>query len=604
MFIIWENALYAYVQIIDDIKKHFDIIQIVECKWDADAVASNFSRFYGANLPQKSCKEKECGCGAFKIIIVKDSQPQYEYRNTSKGNKKVNINTFDLKEKYREWTNGGSKIHGTNNTKEFQHDITLLFGLNPNDYLNLYGHLKERHIHQNIIGYNGWESLNQLFYVLSNTIDYVILRGYDIIEKSASSNQSNDDIDILTTEYENAVYIINGKSACSIIRPHQQIEIASKTFYLDLWDFNKGYYDLQWENKMLQSKRKTSEAFVLSAENEFFCLLYHCLINKNQIAAKYSAKLNYYKDNKLNSDLSWENILVQFLSSNDYDIPEPKDPSVGYHISNEIINQYATRNGKLIQAHYFHEYNLFSRIYQNNNTFVKQGSEQILKTERKYLAKLQSNTYFPKILSDTNKSLTLSKVTGNTLKEISDSNVHLSLHQQRKFLLGVIGILKSLYSNKIIHRDFTPSNILIDTKNDECSVHLIDFGWAIQYGEEVTAIEPIGLGEIYRYPEYYSDAYAFAQILKIHFSSYSYLYNSAKLFEKIATIQHPDIHNLDKIHQIISKKFSPLTLAQFHAIDILKKTQFLTITIWRKAIYPLHFRQWVQKTIQIFKSSQ
>ncbi len=601
LFIIWENALYAYVQILDDIKKHFEIIQIVECKWDADAVASNFSRFYGANLPKKSYKEKECGCGAFKVIIVKDNQPQYEYRNTSKGNKKVNINTFDLKEKYREWTNGGSKIHGTNNTKEFQHDITLLFGQNPNDYLRQYGHLKERHINQNIIGYNGWDSLNQLFYVLSNTIDYVILRGYDIIEKSSSSNQPDDDIDILTTEYENAVYIINGKPACSTIRPHQQIKIASTIFYLDLWDFYKGYYDLQWEKEMLQSKVNFADAFILNPENDFFCLLYHCLINKNQIAAKYSSKLNEYKYKQPSSNASWENILVQFLSSKDYDIPKSKDSSVGYNINNEVIYKYANRKGKLIQAHYFQDCNLFSRIYQNNNTFVKQGSKQILRNECKYLTKLQPSSLFPTILNYTDNSLVLSKVSGNTLIQISENKIHLSLQQQRKFLLGIIDILKSLYSNRIIHRDFTPSNILIDTENNDCNVHLIDFGWAIQYGDETSAIEPNGLGEIYRYSKYFSDAYAFAQILKIHFSSYPYLYNSAKIFEKIALTQHPDINDLEEVHQFVSKKISPVTLVQFHSIDFLKKTQSIIITMWRKAIYPLHFRQWVSNAVQHLK---
>ena len=160
-------------------------------------------------------------------------------------------------------------------------------------------------------------------------------------------------------------------------------------------------------------------------------------------------------------------------------------------------------------------------------------------------------------------------------------------------MIGIIDILESLYSNRIIHRDFTPSNILIDTENDECNVHLIDFGWAIQYGDETSAIEPNGLGEIYRYSKYFSDAYAFAQILKIHFSSYPYLYNSAKLFEKIALTQHPDINDLEEIHQFISKKISPVTLVQLHSIDILKKTQSFIITMWRKAIYPLHFRQWI-----------
>ena len=604
LFIIWEKALFAYSRIYSDIIKHLDIIQTIECEWDSDAVVSNFSRFYGANLPPKSCKEKECGGGAFKIIIVKDNQPQYEYRKTSKGNKKVNINIFDLKEKYRKWTNGGSKIHGTNNTKEFQHDLTLLLGLNPDDYLKQYGHLKERNIHQNIIGYNGWSSLKQLFYILSNTIDYVVLRGFNIIEERNSHDSNNDDIDILTTEYENAVHIINGIPSCSVIRPHQQIQISSKIYYLDLWDFSKEYYDLRWENDMLKTKKNNNGIFVLNSENDFFCLLYHCLINKNKIAPKYISKINnYYKDSQQRPYSSWEETLVQFLASKDYDIPQTKDRSIGYNIGNEIIYKYANRNGQLIQSHYIPEYNLYSRIYKNKNIFDKQGSKQILENEHAHLKKLQQFSFFPKILDYSSNSLKLASIPGKTLQRLCESTFSLTLHQQQSFLLGILDILEILYSKKIIHRDFTPNNIILDTTNNECRVYLIDFGWAIQYGEEKSAITPNELGEIYRNPEYFSDAYSFAQILRIFFPRNTYLQNAVKYFEEIALKQRPEPNDAFKIRQILSKKIPLPNQAKIYLLDNLKKFRFFTIQTWHKIIYPLHFRQWLTSLRNIIKAN-
>ena len=133
LFILWENSLYKKDEIISEIKEKFKILKIYKMKWSEKYFLSNLSRFYGTNLPNCEAKAEHCGKGEFLLIIVKDENPNYEERNTSKGAKIVNTKLFDCKEKFRQITGGGHKIHATNNEIETNHDITLLLGKNIED---------------------------------------------------------------------------------------------------------------------------------------------------------------------------------------------------------------------------------------------------------------------------------------------------------------------------------------------------------------------------------------------------------------------------------------------------------------------------------------
>ena len=139
LILLWENARYKQQEILEDIKKNLEIVNVYDITWDKDRVSDNFTRFYGVKLPNRSGKIKECGAGSFLLAVVKDNNPIYEYVDTSRGFEEVNINIFKLKQKYRSWTRGGHKIHTTNSVPETNHDITLLLGLNYEDYSQKYG---------------------------------------------------------------------------------------------------------------------------------------------------------------------------------------------------------------------------------------------------------------------------------------------------------------------------------------------------------------------------------------------------------------------------------------------------------------------------------
>ena len=117
-------------------------------------------------------KKNHCGKGEFLLIIFYDNDPKYGYVETSRGTERVNTNIFACKEKFRDLTGGGHKIHSTNSPLETNHDLTLLLGINYNDYeISLKNKLDKnieneniiKNIPNNIIGVNGWESLNNYF---------------------------------------------------------------------------------------------------------------------------------------------------------------------------------------------------------------------------------------------------------------------------------------------------------------------------------------------------------------------------------------------------------------------------------------------------------
>ena len=61
----------------------------------------------------------------FNIYLIKDTNPIYDYRKTSKGVRKVNIHMFDLKQSLRKITSG-HKIHATDNIQETKDNLKTL----------------------------------------------------------------------------------------------------------------------------------------------------------------------------------------------------------------------------------------------------------------------------------------------------------------------------------------------------------------------------------------------------------------------------------------------------------------------------------------------
>lgn len=345
LFILWEKARYNEKIILDDIRKKFKVLGAYNIIWSKDKVSENFSRFYGRKLPANSHKEKHCGTGPFLLIVIEDNSPQYVERKTSKGVEVVNINTFDLKSKYREMTGGGHKIHCTNSKEETDHDLTLLMGLNASDFLT------NRSIHsdevvtlnRDIIGSNGWKDINEFFYVLNNTIQYVVLRNFECLPDQYNI-ENHGDIDLLVDNLKEFEWISNGvKLSRKKYRVQYYINVGSEKVLLDSRYLGDNYYDSQWEKNILDNRILNKNLFYTpNLVDYFYSLLYHALIHKRRVSEDYIKKLGELfvcmNQKSINSNMFADeqqmiNLLDSFMKSNDYEYTEPVDLSVYYNNS-------------------------------------------------------------------------------------------------------------------------------------------------------------------------------------------------------------------------------------------------------------------------------
>ena len=342
LFIIWENARNKEKEIVEDINENFKILKIFDVEWSKDEFSNNLSRFYGTNLPKDSAKEIHCGNGKFLLIIVKDDNPIYENRQTSKGEKIVNINMFDKKNYYRKLTGGGHKIHGTDNQMETNHDITLLLGKNVKDFLEedtreiWDGKIEE--ISTDLVGAQMWKTTSEMFYALNNCVNYAILRNYESLPEEIYENDHND-IDIICESLQDIAYVLNAVPVFKEeYRVHYKTQVDNRIAYFDLRHIGDKYYYEQMEKDILKERIYNEKGFyTLNPENYFYSLIYHALIQKPSFKADYKEKLMNMKieDTSMNtSNEEYAKILKKWFIKKEYIIEEPVDKSVFFNIEN------------------------------------------------------------------------------------------------------------------------------------------------------------------------------------------------------------------------------------------------------------------------------
>lgn len=553
LFILWQRSRNKEQEILVDMNEHFTMLKQYAITWTPELVSSNFTRFYGVNLPPKSGKEQHCGSGEFLLCIVRDENPIYAERMTSRGPEVVNINMFDAKDRYRSWTGGGHKVHGTNSEKETNHDLTLLIGKNVEDFLRENKETKREMLQKNVEGAHGWKSISRLFYVLNNTVAYVVLRGAENLEKETHSDY--EDTDILTTNYDNLWKIVNGETVYHHIRPKSLVRIDGVIYYLDIWDAGKKYYDPIWTDNMIQTASCKDGYRVLDSENDFYCLLYHCLTNKGVIADKYLPKLQAYKKQVGIQEDDWNKILVDWLAKHHYDIVEHLDPSNPFNISNPIINKYALKYGRSIRivSSCVHDVNTGNdikwhcKVYQKEHSFVKAGTPWVIDNEKRFLSRIGDGLHFPKLLAsggdDIEHWVEMSALQG---EELFHGKWSIRIGNIRDYSFKILELLETLYDNNVIHRDLAANNILVDK---EGNLSLIDFAFAIDFREDKDFVCPWNLGMGFAPPTMYSDFYNLAKMFEYRWEKMPYVARFAKELKKIDWDHYKDV---EFVHQQIA----------------------------------------------------
>ena len=144
-----------------------------------------------------------------------------------------------------------------------------------------------------IIGSNGWADVRELFYVLNETIDYVVMRNFEPLPDEYFLG-SHGDIDILVDSLKDAVWITKAEPIFKEShRVHMNIKINNENIPFDIRHVGDDYYDENWQKNILLHRKfnKHKGICIPNAENHFYTLLYHGLIQKWNIKEEYVNKL-------------------------------------------------------------------------------------------------------------------------------------------------------------------------------------------------------------------------------------------------------------------------------------------------------------------------
>ncbi|HBG27228.1 MAG: hypothetical protein A2Y10_12430 [Planctomycetes bacterium GWF2_41_51] len=341
LFVIWNNARHCEQKIIADIAANFSVLNIYEIQWQKNLFNDNLSRFYGANLPKDCNKEIEIGRDSFLIAVVIDDKPQYSIRQV-KANKKarVNTNTFEAKTRYREWASNndkaGSLVHGSNTSTESNHDLTLLLGINAKDFIDKNGGSRwtgeYTKIQQDVAGGSGWKSLEEMFYVLNNTMTYVVLRNYENMINELV-HYEHPDIDLLVLDRDRTAQILNARRVpAEEYRVQYKVTISGKEIPCDLRFLGDDYYDKTWQHDILLNRRLDGQGFYVPSETDhYYSLLYHAIIHKKIFLDEYRVKLADMAS-KLGLESPERCMLDEYMKNQMYQYVRPKDMSVRYTI--------------------------------------------------------------------------------------------------------------------------------------------------------------------------------------------------------------------------------------------------------------------------------
>lgn len=345
LFVLWEKARTHESEAIAEIEKTFEILQTYSITWSPYNVGKNFTRFYGESLPNNSHKALHCGSGEFKLIVVLDKNPVYEIRKTSKGNRTVNINMFDTKAKLRSMTGGGHRIHGTDNETETRHDLVLLTGVSREDFLKKHTERKEDIvIKQDLVGANGWNDFDELFYILNECSEYVVLRNAENINLDYFSKEGGD-IDILTKNAIETKYILGDIDGIQSNAGHMKVDVQRNIILFEVYQYGQNLYGVNFENHCFATKKMVKNLYTLDDESEMYALLYHALLYKKTFEAKHRDRIlkkypAYFNDPDTIEEKAL-GMLIDYFNKNNFKFIPPND---GYFNTRKEIKKLLVKN--------------------------------------------------------------------------------------------------------------------------------------------------------------------------------------------------------------------------------------------------------------------
>lgn len=558
--IIWPMARQFEDEIINVLKKHFQVKRIFDIQWDSHRFAENLKTFYSHS--QKHLNDSEynqliqnkishCGNGIFCLVVFEDQHPLYENRITSSGARPVNKNIFDLKQSFRMLTGGGHKIHTSDNVFESNKDLTLLLHKNCGDFNACYpGYSNKRELLDiNCAGVDGFQSIRQLFYVLNNSIEYGVMRNFECLP-DAFTVEGHGDVDLLVADFNYIKYLTHAKSAYPELdyRVHFTISIAGEMVPFDFRYVGDNYYDTKWQMAILKNRKLFKDIiFVPDDVNYFYSLLYHAYVQKAEIKEDYHDKLSSLA---LKLGLTYDKslglaeasgMLDSFMQRHHYQYTIPNDKTVYFNkvfLEHDAAREEKYGNKISVSQSRFENKMFFSEIYLKGNVITKIASIEIIENELRFLTLLKNEEYFPKVLrSEMHEEfglIQMEKIEGPAFVNVGTEYEFWKKKNICNFINDGLSILKMLGQKGILHRDIRPENLILKSGKNGYRLVLIDFGWATTTSESGNDICPYGLGDTYKFKEgEFSDAWSMGKVMDNYFGMFSIIKQVVNQLQKI-----------------------------------------------------------------------
>lgn len=241
IFILWDKAVNdaeARRKIETDIEQHFEVLGKYMVNWKKENFEKNLKRFREEDSERINRAMKRNGTNPFLMIVVKVKNPTYEKRIFSDGSEGyVCIDMFEKKQFFRSnyLKENRYAVHASVTNQEAHHDLTLILGQSPEDFLK--GH-KEKYdgkiidINNDLLGASEWKNLDEMYYALNSCLtNYVVLKPY----KTETSNVDYSNIDLLCDSLKDVVHVLNAKKFIeSDGLPYYKVKINGENVVLNI----------------------------------------------------------------------------------------------------------------------------------------------------------------------------------------------------------------------------------------------------------------------------------------------------------------------------------------------------------------------------------
>jgi hypothetical protein len=258
LFVIWPSGMSHADNILQDLARRFEILQIVEVHWSDHLVRRNYERFYSDLDVAGVYHELNKGRGPFLAIPVRDNHLARDYRDTSRGRRLVSVNLVDTKHHFRDRL-GNIGVHCGENDWESERDLIMLLGLRPCELGStgrVTGLEPSSSLHRDVTGARGWTSMAEIFTTLNPVMPYIAVdagRGTD----ESSPDRHPEPVQIVTSDLHMLHTLIDGRPIYGRPRPaggRFLVSIDGERVPVDLWPVDGGFIDAEWACACLESR--------------------------------------------------------------------------------------------------------------------------------------------------------------------------------------------------------------------------------------------------------------------------------------------------------------------------------------------------------------